>query len=81
VSLVSVKLSPVVCLLWRLRIVPDGEPHPIGANCIGCGRDLALRRHYAKREAICLYCAMDRGIIPLVELPPDDERWPDEVQE
>lgn len=67
-----VSAEPVVCWPWHLRqaeIDPD-EAHPIGAACCDCKRDVALRRQLAGRRAVCLYCAMGRGVVPEVEVEP-----------
>jgi hypothetical protein len=79
-TLAIVRSEPVACFLWAHRHVPDGEPHPIGANCRACGRDVALRRVHCGREAICVYCALDRGLLEPIEIEPCDMRFPDERQ-
>lgn len=62
-----VSFAPVVCWTWALRFPGADGSHPIGANCLFCSRDVALPRRYAGREAACLYCAMDRGLIEEVD--------------
>lgn len=76
VKLRIVSASPVVCAPWHLRgalsvCVTDGS-HPIGANCRRCSRDIAQPRSLTKRVPICLYCAMDEGVVDCVEVCPDD---------
>lgn len=62
----------VVCAPWHLR--GFGEPcaddgnHPKGGQCTDCGRDIAVP-HSAAGEPICLYCGMERGIVPIEDKP------------
>lgn len=66
-----VERRPVICWPWTLR---GGEPdglHPIGAECERCRCDVAQPRSLADREPFCLYCALDIGLLPLVEVPPE----------
>ncbi|WP_340109478.1 hypothetical protein [Pikeienuella sp. HZG-20] len=64
-------ISPVIAWAWDLRdLGPQG--YDTGARCIYCARDVAAP---ARRRAVCLYCALDRGLTP-AEDAPIGERWP-----
>jgi hypothetical protein len=71
-ALQIVTAPPVVCWPWHLAgCDPElGPAHPIGANCGECGREIALRRDRPNANALCLYCGMDAGLVPLEEVPP-----------
>lgn len=63
-SATVVSLKPVICWPWHIRLLgPDNYIH--GANCTYCGRDVAAPPGI--RLLICLYCGMERGLVPLVE--------------
>jgi len=61
----------VPCWPWHLRMSMESEGHPIGDQC-ACGKEVALPRQFAGAEAVCLYCALDSGLLPSTEEPPDD---------
>lgn len=52
----------VVCWPWHLWFLAVNDGHPRGGDCRRCGRDVAVPRS-AKRDPICLYCALDVGLI------------------
>jgi hypothetical protein len=69
------------CMPWRLRS-PEKAAH--GRTCFACGRDIAAPPEAAGKRVACIYCGLDHGWIPAVEIPPaerpeDDERWMDLV--
>jgi hypothetical protein len=72
-----VPADPVICAPWHLRGI--GEPcaddgnHPMGSRCQQCGTDIAIPRSRAPEPGICLYCAMDQGLVALEEVPPCDD--------
>lgn len=66
-----VEVEPVVCWSWRLRDCADLPEHPVGGTCNRCSRDVAVPRDAGTREPVCLYCALDAGIIPEVEIAPE----------
>lgn len=63
----------VTCAPWSLRgmssCARDGQ-HPIGAECVDCGRSVAQPRSRPSAAPVCLYCALDCGMLPAVEIPP-----------
>ncbi len=61
-------LAPVVCWPWHLWFLADGDCHPQGASCSRCGRDIAVPTTAAGR-LVCLYCALDSGLLPATEIP------------
>lgn len=72
-----VSVRTVVCAPWHLRgdlpsCAGDGK-HPLGARCHKCAREVALPRSMAAETPICLYCALDEGIIPCEEIAPEDD--------
>lgn len=67
-ALQIVRRERVACWPWRLRET-EGE-YPIGATCADCGRDVALPRELNGRDAVCIYCALDSGLVPAVEIEP-----------
>lgn len=40
-----------------------------GCNCARCGREVSAPFGYERALIWCLYCGMDEGHVPLVELP------------
>ena len=71
----SIEVQPLVCPPWRLRgLLGEDGFHPIGDTCGRCGRDVARLRSCPAGEAICLYCAMNAGLVDLVEVEPDDDQ-------
>jgi hypothetical protein len=60
------------CWPWHLR--ERTAEHPAGSQCARCHRDIAVPRPLQGYEAICVYCALDIGVLPLVEIEPEDER-------
>ena len=50
---------------WHLRHLQHGEVS--GARCKFCGRDVA--KPVGDHFAICVYCALDRGVIPVEDKP------------
>lgn len=61
-----------VCWPWHLWWLVEGA-HPIESHCRFCRRDVALPRAEADKQPVCLYCAMDRGLVEAVEIPFDAE--------
>lgn len=64
-----VMLAPLkteVCPAWHLR---DRPPHPVGGQCRLCRRDVAMPPT-RRVSPICLYCALDTGVIPEQEREP-----------
>lgn len=57
----------VACWPWPMR---DMQPErPIGAVCRDCGRDVALPITERECVPVCIYCAMDAGLIEAVDTP------------
>lgn len=63
----------VACWPWGLRAM---EPRRVlGAVCRGCRIDVALPIDQREDTPICIYCALDNGIVEAVDVPLD-EPWP-----
>jgi hypothetical protein len=59
-------IAPIIAWPWRLReLGPEGRVK--GGNCIVCRRDVAVTDLTCR--PICIYCGMDRGIVPLEDRP------------
>ena len=56
---------------WRLR---DNREPVVGRTCATCGEDVAMPAHLTAFQPVCLYCAMDSGLLPAIEIEPEDER-------
>lgn len=64
-----------VCAAWHAR---GFENEPIrGDDCRECSRAVAVPISAQRREPVCLYCALDLGIIAAVEREPGQsaEEW------
>lgn len=61
------------CWLWHLRFMDKqlGDRHPRGMECRTCNADVAGPAD-GRWVAVCIYCAMDQGIVPLEDVPPYD---------
>ncbi len=61
-------ITPVVCMPWHLR---GSEDEPVqGATCRYCSREVAVPVSQAQRIAACIYCGLDRGLVPAEEVVP-----------
>jgi DNA-directed RNA polymerase subunit RPC12/RpoP len=68
-SLALVESPPFVCLPWRIRDREEADHrHPIGVECVECGREVALPQYARRRDASCLYCGLNRGLVRAVEV-------------
>lgn len=68
--------EPTVCWPWHLKFCgPSDRNH--GRPCFVCGKEVATPR--ICQRPICLYCGMDRGIVPLVEVAPWEPDFDREV--
>lgn len=56
------------CMPWRLRD-PDKQMH--GAWCFKCDMEIAAPEEARGKRVACIYCGMDEGWIPAIEIPPD----------
>ena len=57
----------VACFPWHLRICFDVPVR--AAFCRSCQLDVALPVDRERDRPICIYCAMDSGLIPAVDVP------------
>lgn len=64
-TLVHSKQAP--CWPWSLRHL--GEEPATGATCRTCRRDVALPTARSGEVAICIYCALDSGLLEAEETP------------
>jgi hypothetical protein len=53
---------------WRTRIVGTEPLH--GARCCFCAREIAVPESARGLHVGCLYCGLDNGDLPLVEIEP-----------
>jgi hypothetical protein len=60
---------PVVCAVWRLRWPIDRLPCWFGGNCRDCAQDVAVPLERKDEPAVCIYCAMGRGILLEIDVP------------
>lgn len=52
---------------WHAR---SGNPPEVApARCCWCGRDIAVRAAAVHLTAACIYCGLDRGDIPPIDVP------------
>lgn len=56
---------------WRNEQCPG---HPIGAQCVDCGMDVALNPALIAYDPVCIYDAFRTGLLPLIIREPGDER-------
>lgn len=60
--------EPIVCWPWSTaRLVFDGPFR--GGACDRCARPVALSPSAGHRLPVCIYCAMDEGLIALEDKP------------
>jgi hypothetical protein len=57
----------VACWPWGLSWL-DGKPVRF-ATCRTCKRDVAQPEAAARDVPICLYCALDSGLLPAIDIP------------
>lgn len=57
----------VPCWPWELRALELGPA--LQAYCRPCGREVALPADHQADRPVCLYCAMDSGLLPAADLP------------
>ena len=60
----------VVCWPWFLRFMSADTRHPKGGECRACREAVAVPPDRSVAAAVCLYCAMDEGLIEGVDAPP-----------
>lgn len=60
--------SPVAfCAAWHCHFGTD----PVhGARCCWCEREVAAPEHARGKTVACIYCGMDRGLVPIQEIEP-----------
>lgn len=66
VALKSVPVTPFCCCMpWRLR-----EEGQHGAACWFCDREVAAPEQARGKVVACIYCGLERGFIPAIEVCP-----------
>lgn len=68
---------PTACMPWHARNCHGGGRPDRGGECRWCKREIAIPDDTPPRSTtVCIYCAMDRGVIPAIEIPfsPAEER-------
>jgi len=68
-------LVPIVpyacCMPWELRDAWLEQIEPVhGGRCCFCQRDVAVPEPASGKNVACIYCGMDRGFVPIVEIEP-----------
>ncbi len=59
--------SPVHCCMpWHARWM-EGEVY--GAMCCFCDRSIAAPGWTKGKHVACIYCGLDRGLIPAIDVP------------
>lgn len=65
--------SPFCCCMpWHARDWNCDEPMH-GAVCCFCGRSVAAPAEARGKTVACVYCGLDRGLIPKQEIEPHAE--------
>ena len=65
-----VRSDPVVCPPWEVRHIAR---YPVfGDVCAFCTRDVAAPTERRFALKVCIYCALDRGLIPAIDAPLDE---------
>ena len=62
------------CMPWRLRNSAKGEIH--GARCCFCDREVAATKDEKGKTVACIYCGLERGFLPAVEIEPFSDGEP-----
>lgn len=67
--------SPVAfCLAWHARhavLMCDLSDEPLhGGWCCYCDRSVAVPESARGKTVACIYCGLDRGLVPEVEVEP-----------
>lgn len=71
-ALKSVPVVPFACCMpWHARPYSDDEPVH-GAACCFCDRAVAAPEKARGKIVACIYCGLDMGFIPAIEIPPDN---------
>lgn len=65
------------CMPWHTRGTPfvthGDETTFHGATCCFCERSIAAPESAKGKLVSCIYCGMDRGLLPAVEIEPFNE--------
>jgi hypothetical protein len=59
-------ITPVICDAWEYR-ASRRRGRWYGDSCCYCRRDIAAPE--AKGLFCCPYCALDRGLVPAIDVP------------
>jgi hypothetical protein len=54
-------------MAWHARM---GREAVHGARCCYCARDVAVTAQQRGKTVACIYCGLDRGDLPAVEIEP-----------
>lgn len=57
---------------WHLRGAPGSGPY--AAACCFCKRDIGVPKEVQGKRVACIYCGLDHGLIPAVDVPYELER-------
>jgi hypothetical protein len=61
--------APVCCMPWHVRDAFCAEPVE-GRVCRYCDKPIAAPISAKGKPVACIYCGMDRGFIPPIEVEP-----------
>lgn len=67
-ELTVVPAEPVVCWPWHVARAVFDQPLK-GGQCEPCGRDVAVPANAGFKPPMCVYCAMDLGLVDLEDRP------------
>ena len=66
-ALTLVHVRQVACWPWGLGWLTNAAVQY--ATCRTCQRDVAQPKERAKEVPVCLYCALESGLLPEIDLP------------
>ncbi len=78
IMVAAVKILPpepfCFCMPWHGRhweTATEGDPEPKhGARCCYCDREIAAPESARGKHVACIYCGLDLGKLPAVEIEP-----------
>lgn len=68
-NLTIVAVEPLgFCMAWHSRLDVDGPT--VGSSCCWCEREIAVPLTHKDTHMACIYCGLDKGYLPAVEIEP-----------
>lgn len=65
-----ISIGTITCFPWHLRCLVD---QALARDCRYCGRAVAVPPLQAHRIVSCIPCSMDRGMLPAIDKPFDED--------